>query len=1368
MAEQTIDKLQIELEAKAGASVTNIDKLAKSLENLKRVTASGEQGLSKFAASMDKLKSAAEGLKGKSSILTSMSKSLKALSEVKCPATDELRNFAESFEGFSGSVEAMRDFKSGVGSLKTAFNNLDKINFDGVSERIEKLVESIKPLTDEMIRGGKGVSNFGTQMKDFVSAAQATNAIKTSSDSRGVAYNSHQAINTQWLLKKGKMVFDIMKQVGSTIGGFVSEINDYIEDLNLFTVAMGDYAEQGMAYANKMQSVLGVNSGEAMRYMGVFQQMATSMGFTQERAYTLSQTLTQLGYDWSSYYNIGTEESFTKLQAAISGEIEPVRRLGIDISSTRLQQELYNLGIKKSVEQLSQADKATLRYIALLKQSQNAMGDLSRSIDSPSNALRMLNAQWEVAKREIGSVFIPMLIKILPPAIAVVRILGDIARSVANMFGFELPKIDYSGVGNLSTGLSDAAGNADDLTGNLKEAKKEISGLLGFDEINALSETQSSSSNASSSLNTSSVLGGIELPTYDMFSEVENSIDKWVEKFRSGFEKIKSFIEPFTPFLKGLGVLIGSTLAFNWVKGALTKAKELSWFTDFLDFARKGLKWYSAEFKKTNNIWTAAGNGIKNLQGKISKLPTATKVVAGLATVAAEVVIVKNLFYKAKEGGDSLWGAIAASIPIVGLASTALYMLAGPAGAAIGVLAGVAAAVWGVVKADLEMHRQLEATTFYADNGGQKISDLAAKYTAWSDEIVKANQQIINNHAEIENSQEKIKNLTGEIQNLNKQYEIGAISAQEYLPQITAQINSLHDETEGTLLKIKQNLYLAISGSVGEALEKLGIDLPEFVAAVDKAVSLSMSVLDESAARLSGYASQLSNLKVGTSEYNEVNEKFYSELEKISSLAGVSSEQELSKLANTISSISQSLDFESPESFKKSMEEISIASENAKKSIRDSFSASISELEILRNNAYNAGDMSLVAVFDGAIDGLKKQSPEFEKDINEMMQQTGELIQNQFSQNLIRTAEESSPSQWDWWLSKITGYGIEKVKTARIGKDLSKPISSEFESTFGQDMNNAVTYVTDGLIHGLTNEEIVSELKNSSATLSTNISGWFGKDLYTAAEEATGEIANGLSSETSTSSAATGMKSVSDTLVSAFISSQGLDSDSSVMGGLGSQTVMSLSMGMGSKQSDLELTASNLSTGILNGVSSLPTDMQTNGQNITNGFLSGLSGLNRDTDSKLSNLSSKFSNWSATLKTPHLSWDMNGLQTSGILKTILETLNLPTTLPKLNVSWYAQGGIFNSPRIIGVGERGPEAVVPLSENAEWIEALSVKIAQRGAQIANTSIPERYDNSGGDWTFILQRADGTTEGEVTITAADRMNQSHGEMKIPMYV
>lgn len=1335
MAEQTIDKLQIELEARAGTSVRNINKLAKSLENLKNVTSSGTQGLSKFAASMDKLKSAAENLenlKGMSSALKSMSKSLDALSAVKFPATDELKNFAESFGGFGGAVAEMREFKSGVGSLKTAFNNLDKINFDGVSERIARLVDAIKPLTDEMIRGGQGVSNFGTQMKDLVSAAKATNAIQTKAGGNKTSYKSHKANASSWGLEKLKLAFNFAKKAANVIGDFVGEINNYIEDLNLFTVAMGDYAEQGMAYANKMQSVLGVNAGKSMRYMGVFQQMGTSMGFTQERAYTLSQTLTQLGYDWSSYYNLGTEESFTKLQSAIAGETEPVRRLGIDISSARLQQELYNLGIHKSVEKLSQADKATLRYIALLKQSQNAMGDLSRSIESPSNALRMLNAQWDVAKREIGSVFIPMLIKILPPAIAVVRVLGDIARSIANLFGFELPKIDYSGVGNLSTGLSDAAGSAEDLTGNLKETKKEISGLLGFDEINALSETESSSGGGSASggYNASSVLGDIELPTYDMFSEVENSVDKWVDKFKTGFEKIKSFIEPFTPLLKGLGVLIGSTLAFNWVTGALKKAKGLSWFTGFLDIAKRGLKWYSAEFKKTHNSWTAAGNGIKNLQGKISKLPTATKVVAGLATVAAEIVVVKNTVAGMTNGTISLRKGLAILVPTIGLATGALYLLAGPAGIAIGVLAGLAAAAWGFVEADLEMHRQLEETTFYADNGGQKISDLAAKYSAWSDEIVKANQQILNNHTEIETSQEKIKDLTADIQNLTKQYEIGAISSEEFLPQITQSIQDLHDQTIENLNRISSNIKYALAGSVGESLEELGVDIPQVISALDEADKKITEAFDASMNKAMQLSEELSHLKAGTEEYKSVNEQLQIEMDKMSAIAGATADNEINRLSQGLVDLANGLDFESPEAFNSAMEEIKTSTQTAKDSVDSTYDSLIDEFSIKSAQLRAIGDESGAQFFDGIVSQLDVAKNNKKQEIDDMTKKTGELIQNQFSQNMIKTVQDNTPSMWDSIKASLfTSAGApttaEQMQAKRIGNDLAKPITDAFESTFGTNMDSAITNVTNGLVDGLTTEDILTRLQESATTLATTISGWFKKE-------------------------------------------QQIESPSKVMAELGRYSAEGLIVGLGEQEPTLQLKMSQLAFSITNGLAGMPSTMQTSGQNITNGFLSGLGGLNRDTESQLSQLSGKFSGWSATLKTPHLSWDMNGLQTSGILKSILETLNLPTTLPKLSVSWYAKGGIFNSPRVIGVGEHGAEAVVPLSENAEWIEALSAKIAQRGAQLANFTIPERYDNNGGDWTFILQRADGTTEGEVTITAAERMNQSHGEMKIPLYV
>lgn len=1325
MAEQTIDKLQIELEARAGRSVSNIEKLAQSLDRLKAVTAGGVSGLSKTAAALDRLQSAAAGLKGRSSALTSIAKSLNALSAVRLPATERLSEFANAFSGFGGAVESMREFRSGVGSLKTAFNNLDKIKFEGMAARIRQLVDAIKPLTDEMIRGGKYAGDYGTQLKALVSAAKQTNAIRKGYDSRGTAVAAHRSESASWSFTKFQVAVDAIRGIGNTIGGFVTEINDYIEDLNLFTVAMGDFADQGLAFAEKMQTALGINAGEAMRYMGVFQQMATSMGFTQERAYTLSTTLTQLGYDWSSFYNLDTEESFTKLQAAISGEIEPVRRLGIDISSARLQQELYNLGIQESVENLNQADKATLRYIALLKQSENAMGDLSRSIESPSNALRLLNAQWEVAKREIGSVFIPMLLKILPPAIAVVRILGEMARSLANLLGFELPTIDYSSVGNLSVGLTDAADSADNLTDSVKETKKEISGLLGFDEINALTETETGSSGSSASANTdmSSVLGDVELPTYDMFTEIENSVDQWVEKIKDGISRVWDVIEPFMPLIEGLGIVFATAFAFDWVKGSLTKIKPLSWITDFFTLARKGLKWFSNDFKESHNTWETAANGIKKFRKKI---PTAAKIVAGLATIAAEFVVVKNSLGMAYDGTISWTQAITQTGIAAGVAGGVLYALFGP----MGLVAAAATLMAGVVAADLEHCRKLEEAAFYAENGGTKISEVAEMYSAWSDELVRANEEIINNHAQIEASQTKIQELTGNIQNLNSQYELGAISSQEYLPQVTQSIQDLHDQTMESLQQTSDNIRYALSGVVRESLEELGVVLPEVMSKLseaDEKIAASFNTATDNAMRLT---EELSKLTSGTDEYNAVNDQLQAELQTMSDIAGATADVELSNLSTSLERLATGLDFEDPEAFTNAMSEIQTSTTAAKDSVTQTYDDVIKEFQIKSAQLSAIGDESSAQFFTSFVESLETAKTNKLAEIDALMASTGELIQNQFSQNLIATAEETNPSMWDTLVSQFVSSGkisvsSKEVQLERIGSDMAKPITDSFQATFGEDMGTAVDYVTEGLANGLTKDEVLSDLQSSATTLSDTIVNWFKKE-------------------------------------------QEIHSPSKVMEELGRYSAEGLCVGLGDKNKQLEQQASELSNIITDGVRYTPSDMQTKGKSIADSFLRGLKDLNKDTQSQLDQLSRKFSSWNASMKTPHLKWDLDGMRTSGDLRKSLEALNLPTTLPSLDVSWYAQGGIFNSPQIIGVGERGPEAVVPLSDNAAWIEALSENIARREAQITNYTIPERYDNQGGDWTFIIQREDGAVESEYTLTAAERSNSRHGRTIIPVGV
>ncbi|MCY1714633.1 hypothetical protein [Caproiciproducens galactitolivorans] len=340
----------------------------------------------------------------------------------------------------------------------------------------------------------------------------------------------------------------ILRQIANTFGGFINNINSYIENMNLFDVAMGESAQSGEKLTQSLQNVLGVDSGEAMRYMGVFEELGTSFGIANKQATIMSENMTQLGYDLASFYNISTGTAFEKLESVYTGQSRAARSLGIDISNARLQQELYNLGINEKVNNLTQADKAELRYIAIMKRSVNAQGDMARTIQTPANALRVLQAQLQITGRAIGSIFIPALEAILPPVTAVIEVIGDLASELASFFGFKMPKIDYS---SLNTGFSGFADDADkaangvgDIGKKAKESKKQLDNLIGgFDELHILNSDAGNgfdSGLATGAGAGGNILSGIDLPSYNALADAVSG----------NILKIKEQLEQYKPLIK--------------------------------------------------------------------------------------------------------------------------------------------------------------------------------------------------------------------------------------------------------------------------------------------------------------------------------------------------------------------------------------------------------------------------------------------------------------------------------------------------------------------------------------------------------------------------------------------------------------------------------------------------------------------------------------------------------------------------------------------------------------------------------------------------------------------------------------------------
>ena len=196
---------------------------------------------------------------------------------------------------------------------------------------------------------------------------------------------------------------------------------DAVESENLFEVAMGAMAGDARKWSEETSKSLGLNSYNVRKNVATYNAMLTSMGLTGQESLKMSEGLTQLSYDMASFYNLKPEEAFEKLKSGISGESEPLKALGILVNDTTIKTYAYAKGIAKQGEQLTESQKVQARYGAIMQATSNAQGDLGRTMDSPTNKLRIMKEQAEQIGIQFGQILIPILQKLM----AVIKPLMD-------------------------------------------------------------------------------------------------------------------------------------------------------------------------------------------------------------------------------------------------------------------------------------------------------------------------------------------------------------------------------------------------------------------------------------------------------------------------------------------------------------------------------------------------------------------------------------------------------------------------------------------------------------------------------------------------------------------------------------------------------------------------------------------------------------------------------------------------------------------------------------------------------------------------------------------------------------------------------
>ena len=595
MADVDITSLSVEISAESQGAELNIDKLATAISNLrtKGNVTKVVNSLDRLAGSIATLKQASAGMSGLDKITsflnwlsnvnpTASAKSINTVVNAikKIPAAVSGLNGVD-FYSMSGSITQLTNAlaplsildASNLKALGSAFNAIGKVpdltdklkatDLDSFASSCQKISAALAPLASQLDKVGNAFSKLPPQLSKVVTQA---NRVTAANEKQRKSYLSLSNQMNGFMRNMAKLVS--LKAIADYLGNAVAKFNDFYEAANMFGVSMGDMTNEASGFIDKMEQLLGIDPSEAMNAMANIYSMTKSFGLAKEQAYTLSKSLTQLGYDLSSLKNIPISQAFTKIRSAMAGELDPMLQLGVDISQARLQQELLALGFNKQVSTLSQADKATLRYIAILKQTTDAQGDFARTLSSPANMIRVLKAQLSGLARDVGSLLYPALKSILPPLIAAVELIREFVQWVAKLMGVKVVLTDFAKSADSVGGIGDAM---DETTDSTKKAAKALKNYtMGFDELNIIDPTQGSSGSGSGA-SAGNILGDVDLSGYDMFKQYN-------EEFAKQIDAIKQKIKDMLPIIGAISAALALWKITNFltdIATAISKMTEL-------------------------------------------------------------------------------------------------------------------------------------------------------------------------------------------------------------------------------------------------------------------------------------------------------------------------------------------------------------------------------------------------------------------------------------------------------------------------------------------------------------------------------------------------------------------------------------------------------------------------------------------------------------------------------------------------------------------------------------------------------------------------------------------------------------------------
>lgn len=524
--------------------------------------------------------------------------------------------------GSVASGRAVNNIPLLADNLKYLFETLSKA--PNVSANIIRMTEALANLAKTGASSGRAATSLGKSLNIFSGSA---NKAKSSSFSLAAAFGKLYA--SYWLLFRA---FSKIKDA-IDISSSLTEVE------NVVRTTFGNYEKLIQDFSKTSIQDFGMSELTAKQVASRFQAMGTAMGFSQGKMADMSLQLTKLTADMASFYDMEQSDVARNLQAVFTGETEPLRKYGLDLTQATLKEWAMKQGLDADISSMTQAEKTMLRYQYVMANTAAAQGDFARTSDTWANQIRILKQSFEQLAAIIGGALINAFKPFVRTLNAVMQKVIAFATTVTNALGSIFGwKFEIS-AGGLADDWSDAAGSAADIADSTGQAAKNVEkmnkGLRAFDELNLITTPDNSSGSGSGGSGGGGASGGgasgglvqvdtifkdyesqirslRELGAYisDALSDAMESID-WDRIY----SKARNFGKGLADFLNGLitprlfgdvGMTIASALN-TAIYTALSFGEEFDW-TNLGDSIAAGVNRFFETFDfsalgRTINTW---------------------------------------------------------------------------------------------------------------------------------------------------------------------------------------------------------------------------------------------------------------------------------------------------------------------------------------------------------------------------------------------------------------------------------------------------------------------------------------------------------------------------------------------------------------------------------------------------------------------------------------------------------------------------------------------------------------------------------------------------------------------------------------------